>query len=875
MKLYISILFLVSIVVLMGYRSAPPTPAPTTSPTAEPTPITEATVTAQPKPTAPPTPVPAPSPTPHPTPTPRPAPTSTPRPVPTATPVPAWSAGWNRLVNAGSLDRNDPSLARAIKSLPWVEDGIDRGESKVVQALLYIIAGSRPAVSTIVAFDWVQDGVEGAEADAIARINDLGDAEVISAVVGLGWVADGIEELEVNTIQELYYIAYDDVAVASAVVGLGWVEDGMEHLEFEAIDGLNNFSDIEVASSVVKMGWVEDGIEELEVKTIKELSYVDYYDSGLASSVIGLSWLQDEIEEVEVKTIQELRYIAFDDIGVASAVVGLGWVEDGIEEVEFEAIDWINNFSDVEVASSVVGLGWVQDGIEELEVKTIKELSYMANRDRTVGLSVVGLGWVQNGVDKLEAQAIKEIRYLSGKDVGETLRIVSMPFLQSLEPSDVPALDSLNSLAASRSGDFRRVLSHPILSSGISDDWAKIVATLYGVSKTKPDLIDTLLDPAQVTLQERVIDLPLAGETHLAIIRTGPGAARSMDLIEHAVRHAEYYMGTPFPTGYVGYLFGDAVTPTFGGTNYGTHIASLAKYDVDDGSHEADVIGRHIAHEVAHYYWRDNSNWVDEGTADFMASVSENARIGQPIEVTNYPCGYVRTIAELEGLDVSSDDGADSAFSCNYALGERLFVDLYRNLDEDRFREGFRELYLLSQLEDNNDAEGSTELGIDHVRTAFGQGESGGSEVDLITARWYEGTAPYDTSTQDSQPSNPRLLTVNGRIDTAYLSATHSGTPMTSISAGNVDDWIWLFLNYSYSVWSTTEIPLTLVDYYEDGFAFNRHDVSITAQPQYIGGTWWLQVGPSPTKPWPLGQYRLHVYNEGRKLVELEYEVTP
>ena len=46
----------------------------------------------------------------------------------------------------------------------------------------------------------------------------------------------------------------------------------------------------------------------------------------------------------------------------------------------------------------------------------------------------------------------------------------------------------------------------------------------------------------------------------------------------------------------------------------------------------------------------------------------------------------------------TSDYGADSAFTCNYALGERLFVDLYRTLGEDDFRRGFTDLYLLSQV---------------------------------------------------------------------------------------------------------------------------------------------------------------------------------
>ena len=556
------------------------------------------------------------------------------------------------------------------------------------------------------------------------------------------------------------------------------------------------------------------------------------------------------------------------------------WVADGLDRPETESLTdlyWIAD-EDESIALAVVALAWVQDGIEDLEADAIQELSYIANDDVGIASSVLGLSWIQNAVSSREVRAIKQIRLITSNDVGEALRILSMPFLETLDPPDVSAVKALSQLSSFGEADFQRVMSHPTLSNGITDYWAKIVATLYGVSDTNPELIDTLLDPDQVTVEERTIDLPLAGETHLAIIRTGPGAERSMELLEHAVRHAEGYMATSFPTGYVGWLFGDAVTSSFGGTNFGTHVASLAKYDVDDGSDEAEFTGAHIAHEVAHYYWRGNSNWVDEGAAEFIESVSENARTGQPVEVTRSPCGYVPTIAALEALGVTSEDGADSAFICNYALGERLFLDLHQTLGNDSFREGLRNLYLLSQVEDEDETDDDTLVGIDHVKTAF-KGVEGvdDSIVDTIAARWYDGTEPYAPSEQDTGRPNPILRTVNGRIHTAYLSTTQEGTPITTISAAEVEDWLWLLLRWDYNVGSDTEVPLELVHYYEDGFEFGRRTVTFTTDARHNNSlwSWWLGVGQSPTNPWAPGKYWLHVYNEGRKLVELEYEVTP
>ena len=171
-----------------------------------------------------------------------------------------------------------------------------------------------------------------------------------------------------------------------------------------------------------------------------------------------------------------------------------------------------------------------------------------------------------------------------------------------------------------------------------------------------------------------------------------------------------------------------------------------------------------------------------------------------------------------------------------------------------------------------------TEVGIEHVRTAFkGDEDEDVSIVETIAARWYDGTEPYAPSDQETTPPNPILLAINGRIHTAYLSATQEGTPLTSISADAVDDYLWLLLRWDYNVGSDTEVPLELVHYYEDGFTFGRRTVTFPADSRHNGSlwSWWLQVGQSPSNLWAPGKYRLHVYNEGRKLVELEYEVTP
>ena len=584
------------------------------------------------------------------------------------------------------------------------------------------------------------------------------------------------------------------------------------------------------------MPWVVDGLNASESVAVRELLYGAAADILVVSSIVDLDWVQDGIEDLEATTIWRLSNVAWKDAGIASSVVGFSWIKDGINEVEYQTIDELRffNFDDLRLVSSVVALDWVQDGIESAEADAIDSLNRFSDEDAA-------------------------------------LQILSMPFLVTLEPHDAVALQALSRMQMHRVELFSRIMSHPTLSNGITDEWAPVVATLNGVSATNPQLINTLLDPDKVDLEQRVIELPLAGKTLLAIIRTSPGSEQSMDLLEHAVRHAEAYMDTSFPTGYVGWLFAEQAVEGFAGANYGTHIASAPTVDVYHAHESGYSTGHHIAHEVAHYYWRAQEIWLHEGMADFMGTISENSRTGKPVEAKQSPCGYARSIAELKALGVTREEGIYSPYLCNYQLGERLFLDLHRNLGEESFQEGLKKLYLLSQ----DQAQRGTKLGIEHVRSAF-KTDGNDSLVDTVVARWYDGTQPYAIPEETTTRPNADFLTIDGRLIEAYLAETRWGTPITSISAEDGDDWLWVRLRWTHNADSVTEVPLELVGYYEDGFEFEGQKLTLIADPiersRSVFG--WYQTGLSPSAPWAQGQYQVRIYNEGRLLARLEYEVT-
>lgn len=556
----------------------------------------------------------------------------------------------------------------------------------------------------------------------------------------------------------------------------------------------------------------------------------------LAASIKRLEWARDGFDKVESAVTQDLLYTAVSDLGLASRIVSLGWLTDGIDPTEAEAVS---------------------------------DLRLLAQNAADAAEQVLALRWVTDGIDSAEAEALDSLAWISRHDAAAAARIADMPFVATIEPPDVTALRSLLTLAVFWPESFERVLAHPTLSAGLSDDMSPVVGTLHG----GPDLIDRLLDPDTVSIERRILRLPLAGEVVADIIRTGPGAARSMDLLARSLRCAEEIMAVPLPTSHVALLFEDASTGSFAGLNFGTHIAARAGLDTDADRQGAEVAADVIAHEVAHYYWRDNSAWINEGAARLMEAISRRARTGQPVGATDRPCAHARAIAELESL---GEQQAVLAFACNYSLGERLFVDLYRTLGDGPFHAGFRSLYLRSRVA-AGPARGqeTTLLSVDHLRGAF---LASGDAAATVIARWYDGTEPYDLSGLDSGPADPRLPGIDGRIDEAAIVVGAEGPAVSGFSARAVedsDDWVYLKLQYSYRVDAVTEVPMWIVEYFEDGLRFEERPAVLTAEPRNAGGWWRLSVGAAPTEAWAPGRYWVHVYAGDRKVAAVEYEVTP
>ena len=441
-----------------------------------------------------------------------------------------------------------------------------------------------------------------------------------------------------------------------------------------------------------------------------------------------------ELEDSLQRTLEEfadssrLRTLAPD---IYDASAGFGWVEDGIIRREWDYVRTLIDMgiSEPTVARTLINMSWLSDGVSEDDELTLSAFTELWLESPSAVSQLISKPWFDDGITVNESVVVSMLGAIYS-ETGYDSELPEMPFLDSVELDDIFALSSLTMLAIESPDVLKRVLAHPMVADGIEDGETAVIALMYEAHKSNPDLVDALLDRSDTVIEERDIDLPLAGKVRLMIVRFQPGADSHMDRLEDVVRFAEGYMGQSFPTESVLLMFADADGPGNAGNDVGTtRIGDILH--ADHGSAGADQKAFSLAHEVAHYYWNNSAElWLDEGAAEIMAVIYEESTTGTTVQEDRYtgsfPCIQADNLSSLERLtDVP-------AGNCAQNLGTRLFLDLYRALGPDEFRAGVRALYLSGS--DVPDARI-----IDHVRDAF---RFSSEAVDVIIPRWYGSASP-------------------------------------------------------------------------------------------------------------------------------------
>ncbi len=640
------------------------------------------------------------------------------------------------------------AFAELRETLPWARGPLNHDSRVALLALAGLHQADPALAASVASFPWLREAPGGNDLRALQQVDIFAreDIEVARQVATYPWLADGVDDDEWLDLHTLGRTRARSASAGRAVAGTDWMRDGVSEDERLVLTNLTDLARVEpqIASTVVDLPWFQDDITEHERWTVWNLKALAEAGPQLASLVTGLPWFQDDVTERERWIVRTLETLAEEDLQLVSLVVDLPWFQDDVTEHERWTVWNLKALAEanLQLAGLVVDLPWFQDDVTASERWAVRGLKDLALADRQLAGRVAGFPWFRDGITSEEHWIVLNLKGLAeaGVDI-----VVTMPFLQDLPAAGAAATHALASLAHWAPETLASVLEHPAVKDGIAEDETAVVSTLWGVHRTNPDLIETLLDPASVMLENRGITLPLAGEVTLTVIRTKPGMERTMDLVESAVSAVEELMGSPLPSRQVTFLFEDAVLTTFFGTHYGTHVALSPKVDSMGMSREQAY--RPIVHEVAHYYWTGNEPWVNEGVANLLETVANDTFKDLPERDAVFPCPFARYISDLEAIGPQQ---RSRQFLCSYSLGERLFRDLYRKLGED-FWDGLQRLYQKSQAEDESDSCEGTSLGACHVEAAF---KEGGSQevidiVDEVFDFWYEKREP---EAEDSSP---------------------------------------------------------------------------------------------------------------------------
>ena len=400
---------------------------------------------------------------------------------------------------------------------------------------------------------------------------------------------------------------------------------------------------------------------------------------------------------------------------------------------------------DPENYTALVELPWVRDGISAFqryavsaaESNAVDHLTEAALLDEKIFYSLLEKSWVRDEITVDEASAIEElVRIARGQwsnadgqwSIGEgnpesALRILDMQFLDTFETLDYYAVRSLGFLQFVDNRYLDEVLDRPSLRGGITDADTLILTGLWRIARFSPENLDNLLvmlNSDDVYLEQRTVELPLAGETTLVVMRITPGTFRTIDIVEEIVREQESFMNEPFPSD-VAIFNVNSGGPI---ATAGNGIMTLSRGREEDS--------RLMAHELAHFYWSIPSTWskgvvhtpftwIVEGAATFMEQLATGRLDQAPASPEDTGCSLVETISELDQRSYEEDFESGSLYgsACNYSMGYGIFAALYHTLGDAEFRRGFGSLYLkINHLEHDVECSG-VERGVCYLREAF------------------------------------------------------------------------------------------------------------------------------------------------------------
>ena len=195
--------------------------------------------------------------------------------------------------------------------------------------------------------------------------------------------------------------------------------------------------------------------------------------------IIRMPFLET-IDRGDTTTLKTLRFLLQSDRGGLDQLLSLPSLREGITEDHTDgtiALMYLE-LKDPEAAAAIRALPWAKD--QPLNIDPLMRLALESSR--------VFWAWMERfGDDLIYSSTLGRVTVIARLDEEAAVEIVKMPFLETSESSDFLTLDFMIDMAGADPDGIRKILSHPELSGGITDDNAFTVAKMY-LDLRQPDI---------------------------------------------------------------------------------------------------------------------------------------------------------------------------------------------------------------------------------------------------------------------------------------------------------------------------------------------------------------------------------------------------
>ena len=691
------------------------------------------------------------------------------------------------------LQAEFPQVAGELAALPWVQDGLEMNEIDVLFAIARLQVHSPQATQNIfesgeTLLQQPTAQIHALALEALAAIGALSQEAALFLTQDIFLDSTLLEYYEL--VRELEQQARKTPEFLCEMIdhpALSLGDQSLLSAELPLI--VLEATQPDAARKIRSISWIADGVRPFPSESrsyrnsdpmVFEAQFVQTFVQTLRSSpdflyqLIEQPWLRDGFSPTELQVFLDIM-----DVGQRDGRAGIALLElpvyDPVNRQSHAIVDWLKELiwqgpgalSQVlydpsvvaasrdelpvvirrvqlglekpNILNSIDSLPWVEDGVgagEKEALLACMNLGVFSDSD-SLAQSVLAKSWVQDGLNSNEFHVVRRLTELAraadGQPATPADKLINMPFLVAVEAADAAAIEALATwFWTSETRSIDAVLSHPTLSGGITDDHSVKVAMLDMIAGTRPDLLETILDPELVTIEERLVQTTYSGEVLLAVLVTEPVATLpTMDILEQTVRHHGDFMQVPYPRGYVMLLVADATVDRGGGGPRGFMT-------VDPGLELDTAI---IAHETAHQYWPFAPRWIAEGAATIL----ESRYLGRDVFIKE--CALADNLSGLdpyyrEAIENGRGDDVLDESACDYSLGYGLFESLYDALGDAEFRSAFTRLHLSLRDETQSDSCFGAERGVCYVRTAFvdeSESDQAASIAERIIDHWYDG----------------------------------------------------------------------------------------------------------------------------------------